>query len=361
MIRSIELRNFQGHKFSTLQFSPGVNVIKGPSHSGKTSIVRALKWVLQNKPLGDSFMSHFAEDDTSVSIEFDDDTYIIREKGKNNRYNTNLGIFEAMRGSVPEEIEQISKMNEINIQSQHDPYFLIQDTPGNVAKKLNKVVGLEIIDEKLGRANKLINQTGAALNNAETKVDEKTEELVSYKNLEKIGEDIQKIDGCLRESWELKKKSEYLEQTHRTIGVLYEELIGLSAIVDLEEETSGIKALIKESKSLGSRYNELGYIKRDIESSRAEQERLSDWLTVDKFYKELKGLSKQHRDLSSKCVNLRSIQHTIQTQRSLILDSGKRISAKDKKYNDTLTAQNICPLCKRPFNKGEHNHGSSEM
>jgi len=355
MIKSVELVNFQGHKYSTFQFTPGVNVIKGPSHSGKTSVVRALRWVLQNKPQGDSFRRYFTDKDTRVTIEFTDGSYIIRERGKENRYVTSSGNYEAMRGSLPEEIAQISQMSEINIQLQHDPYFLIQDTAGTVAKKLNKVVGLEIIDEKLGKINRIINQTGAASNNAEVKVNEIIEELKAYKNLDKIEEDIKKVDSLMKKSWEFKKKSEYLEQTQRTVKLNYDKIIGLLALIELEKEAIEILDLIKESKAASFKYNQLGYIKRSIGSERSNCEHWTDFLTIEEDYNKLIGLSKQYREFNTKDVQLRNVQHSIQTQRSLIVDCGNLISAKDKEYNKTLKAQNICPLCKRPFNEGcEH-------
>ncbi|MFR9297315.1 MAG: AAA family ATPase, partial [Aedoeadaptatus pacaensis] len=43
-IEKIILVNFQSHVYSELSLSRGVNVIVGPSDSGKTAIMRALRW-----------------------------------------------------------------------------------------------------------------------------------------------------------------------------------------------------------------------------------------------------------------------------------------------------------------------------
>ena len=37
-IKKIDLINFQSHKFTSLDFADGLNVIVGPSDNGKTSI-----------------------------------------------------------------------------------------------------------------------------------------------------------------------------------------------------------------------------------------------------------------------------------------------------------------------------------
>lgn len=47
MIKALIAENFQSHKSTKLIFCEGINVIYGPSHSGKSSIVRVFKSVLQ--------------------------------------------------------------------------------------------------------------------------------------------------------------------------------------------------------------------------------------------------------------------------------------------------------------------------
>src|SRR5665647_764854 len=62
MIKSLEIHNVQSHKDTFLEFDPGVNVIIGSSDSGKTAILRAIKKVVFNRPLGDSFISNWAKE-----------------------------------------------------------------------------------------------------------------------------------------------------------------------------------------------------------------------------------------------------------------------------------------------------------
>ena len=53
-IKLIELQNFQSHVKTIIEpAGPGfLTVITGPSDSGKTAIIRALKWLLYNQPQG---------------------------------------------------------------------------------------------------------------------------------------------------------------------------------------------------------------------------------------------------------------------------------------------------------------------
>ena len=69
MIEYIQLRNFQSHKDSELEFSPGVNVIIGDSDQGKTAIMRAFYWLIFGKPSGDSMRKWNTKADTEVTVE----------------------------------------------------------------------------------------------------------------------------------------------------------------------------------------------------------------------------------------------------------------------------------------------------
>ena len=73
MLKSLKIRNFESHRNTQLNFHPGVNVIVGESDQGKTAILRALEWVLFNRPLGEDIKSNWLEDiNTYVQVEFDD-------------------------------------------------------------------------------------------------------------------------------------------------------------------------------------------------------------------------------------------------------------------------------------------------
>lgn len=68
---------------------------------------------------------------------------------------------KALRTDVPKEVSKISKMQDVNIQSQHpsEQYFMLTESPGQVAKEFNKVVGLTIMDEALIKINGNVRKT----------------------------------------------------------------------------------------------------------------------------------------------------------------------------------------------------------
>jgi DNA repair protein SbcC/Rad50 len=160
MIEKIKLRNFQSHKNSEIEFGEGLNVIVGSSDSGKSSILRALSLVCSNKPSGESMVSHWAKEDGKVKGDMEvvlevDGKEIIRRRGSStNEYSFDGEVYKGMGSNVPRPIEEKLNLDEINVQGQHDSVFLLSDSSGEIAKKLNRVVNLDKMDVAVSNVNK---------------------------------------------------------------------------------------------------------------------------------------------------------------------------------------------------------------
>ena len=159
MIKSINLINFQSHANTRIDFDPGVNCIIGSSRSGKTAILRGLNWCRYNKPNGINLISYWNKDKkkikelSAVTISFED-REVTRGRDSNwNGYELEENhTFEALGSDVPEEIEAIWNMNEINIQKQFDSPYLLGESSAEVARILNKTIKLDKIDKVLAEA-----------------------------------------------------------------------------------------------------------------------------------------------------------------------------------------------------------------
>ena len=156
MIESIRLRNYQSHEDTQVEFSPGVTAIVGSSDSGKTSVLRAISTILTNKPMGDSLVSHWSKEDGKIkgvlSIDLVVDGHAINRirTASKNWYTLDIkDPYKAFGTEVPQPILDLLNMSDVNVQGQHDSVFLLADSPGQVAKKLNQVVNLDDIDTAL--------------------------------------------------------------------------------------------------------------------------------------------------------------------------------------------------------------------
>lgn len=151
MIKQLKIRNYQSHKDAELNFRPGVNLIVGDSDCGKSALLRALRWLVFNRPSGFTFQSHWAKkgEDTAVEVALSDGNVARRVRNnKDNQYwlSTLEEPLEAVRTDVPEEVKAVLRMDALNVQRQGDKPFLLDESPAEVARVLNTVAGLENID-----------------------------------------------------------------------------------------------------------------------------------------------------------------------------------------------------------------------
>lgn len=193
MIQRVSISNFQSHKNTVLDLVPGVNVIVGASDSGKTAILRALRWLIWNRPSGEAFRSTWGGD-TKVDIEAEH-RHWFRSKGKENLYHYNGSTFAAFGSDVPPEVSESLNINESNFQTQLTPHFLISESPGDVAKYFNQVAHLDQIDIGLKRLNSnlrlLDNKHGFLIEQRS----ELEEAIKQYDHLEKTEIDLEVIEA----------------------------------------------------------------------------------------------------------------------------------------------------------------------
>lgn len=160
MINKAIIKHFQSHNKSILKFSPGINSIIGSSDKGKSAIFRALVWVINNKPVGNSFVSHWNLDKSGKENKIIEPTYVklktdnhVIKRERSNDFNGYIldsdQSFKALRSDVPEEIKEALNISEVNIQHQMDSPFLLSSSSGEVARFFNKTIRLDIIDKML--------------------------------------------------------------------------------------------------------------------------------------------------------------------------------------------------------------------
>lgn len=169
MIESIELVNYQSHSKSRVEFDHGLNVIVGSSDSGKSSIIRALLTAITNSPSGEDLITH-GQEELSVVVGVDGKT-VERRRGKKNEYFLDGEVFAAFGRDVPQPIKDLFNLTEVNVQKQHDTVYLLSESPGEVARKLNQIVRLEKIDEVTKKLGSKQRDTKLQIRNAESEIE----------------------------------------------------------------------------------------------------------------------------------------------------------------------------------------------
>ena len=185
-----------------------MNIIKGESHEGKSAIFRAIKWALLNRPQGFGFKSHFSDpkESTICSIGFDDGSWISRERNnKDNHYTWGTpdqddnDPLKAIRSDIPDEIFSISRIDEKNLRGQGDGYFILGDSPGQAGKKLNKIIGLGVINEVITKANQIVSKAQTRLNVCQEDIKDTSEKIEGLNHVPILKPLFNKIDSLQEE------------------------------------------------------------------------------------------------------------------------------------------------------------------
>ena len=347
MIETVHILNLQSHKDSILEFSPGVNVIKGTSHHGKSSIVRAIRWCLLNKPSGEGYKSHFADnkDRMAVGIEFDK-SYVLRKRDKKfNGYEVNGTDLAAIRTDLPKEVTDVTNMNEVNISDQHTGYFFLQSSPGDIARALNEVVGLEIIDTSLKKGNSIIRDTKWALKVCNDDIEQLEEKLEKYKHLKNIEVLINRIE----------------ENKHQKQLALQKlvKLIGLTESIEREEKLKGeikdwltvkpktgpIKKKLKKLTAVWKEYDLLSSTCRFIEMEEEAQINYKKAIAGRDKLKVIRSKIEELKETLNKLRNIESIYKHIDKEVSLQNSINMTLKALRKTFSDKQKQLETCPNC----------------
>jgi DNA repair protein SbcC/Rad50 len=305
-LESITLQNFQSWEKQTIHFSPGFNAIIGDSDSGKSAIERAIRWVVENRPSGDDFVSWFAESDKStfVKLRFTDNFVTRKKDGKKNIYKTKDLVLEAFKSEVPDEIKSIINMQEYNIQSQHKKYFLLQETPGERARILNQAVGLDIIDSLFSH----INEKTLELNRNLKRV------LETKKNLEDKLQEYQNLDKIEEIIYALQKKADFLKFNNSKINRSSEILTNMKAI-DAKSKT------------------------------------LKKWLEIQPEYDVLTKKTALYDEIAGKKLKAEEKLSSIKDIQLKTQQLGKTLKSDIEKYLSILSKNKLCPVCNSTITK----------
>lgn len=357
MLNSLIIDNFQSHEHSEFDFVEGVNVIQGTSNTGKSAIIRALQWIILNQPRGTSFKRHTVEDSGPVQafVSNDAGAKVTRYRKKtNNAYFLQLDSkevkFEALRTDVPEEIKTALNLDEINIQSQFTPHFLLANTAGEVARTLNTYTGLEIIDKVLKAATGNSMKVANNISSLETQIETQKETIDSYTTIEQLLKLKQKVNNCLQ-------VYETSYQTYNNVDSILISIEEIMSFVANLKKTISLKSNVKKINKLMENRENLNQkvilLKQLVNSTKVIastlkviQKDLEKKPLIIKLMKKLQQIEENDQRYDEitdilKVTDELEIKIKIQNDRL-------------KKYRKELSQIKVCPLCGGVWKGGNH-------
>jgi len=324
---------------------PGINIISGASDSGKSAIRRAIELVVYNRPVGTAYIRTGAEQ-CKVQMITTTGT-VLREKGKGiNSYRVNKDSPWKPGTDVPLEVKEILHLDETNIQDQKDLYFLLNLSPGKVAKKLNEVVGLDEMD----RALKDINTRARKVKSEQVFVKEEMDGAeVAIKELRwTVQADIKlnAIQALIDEHTALSERMDYIQQA--VINVQYQEnklkdykLFSEEALTKLEGMFS-----VRRSEALNRLQviNQLKFIAK-IEADVVKPKDIN-------LVKMLSLITK-HDDLEMHQEDLLVASDLIMLSETALAEIAEEVQELEEELEAIKAEVDICPFCEQSINGEE--------
>ena len=344
MIKSINIQNFQSHKDTTLDFHKGMNVIVGKTDSGKTAIIRALRWLVTNRPSGDAFCS-FWGGDTKIKLETETEEIIRIKSSKENQYELNSQIFKAMGKDVPDEILKALNMDDVNIQQQMDSHFLISETPGAVALHFNKVARLDKIDKGLQNVQKEITKTKQTIDYETLEIEKKEVKLNEFQDLEEMEEEIIAVEVMETRHWKLTKKKIELSKNKQSLISIQNKIQETKEICKAEEEVKellffyeGQRVTEAAKTKFQKTINEIKGISKDIENIKSQTE-------IEEPIKELLKMYDKQTDIHRKSIQLRKMVDSIGLVKKKLKSTLNDLKEFEQEFKDNFPE--VCPLCEK--------------
>jgi exonuclease SbcC len=375
-IKRAKLKNFQAHTDTLIEFGPGINVIVGNTDVGKSSIIRALRWVMRNYPLGDSVWNTAAleeGDPCVVGLALDVDGQeikVIRRREKTGNFYKLIEDggkpkeFGGFKNEVPEPIRRYvgepvvfgkDFSYDLNLSPQLEVPFLISENSRNITRVLGKLTGIDVLD---------LAEQMAATEIRSLKVEAKTlldtrermnSELRSLPDPIPVDELLDQAEIVARV---IDRKRERADRIESISGALKRRGAEIDRLEGIEREL-GSDVALAASTFLGM----TGQIQRHTKLLKLTQEHSVTASRIESLKRNLQGLpeidssviasmnglSTKERDLSARMQALRTVRDSI-SQTEILLKSTEDEATREKQaLDDLLQNTAICPLSKGTF------------
>jgi exonuclease SbcC len=350
-IRSIHIGNFQSHKKSELDFHEGVNVIVGSSDSGKSAILRALRWVLQNRPTGESFRSNWGGQ-TDVTLVIDKGMEVVRLRNDTtNGYRLGTSGFDAIKTEVPQEIQQVLNMDDTNCQWQHDPPFLLTKTAGEVAAFFNRIARLDQIDKSTANVNSAIREIEQDVKHKEKDLEADQEKLKQFEPLERLEAEVEVLEELEKDYDVTLRSLSKLNSLLLSFRTINEEIKDASKITSLEKPVNDLLQLIVDRDQLQAEAKKIDKLitsEYDLGVYIKEYEKvLPAGALIDELIVQVRERDAVQTELSQ--LSRLTIRAT--NNGNAIKDAEFVLKQTHKEFEIAFPAGSICPLCNQEVKK----------
>jgi exonuclease SbcC len=353
VLKRVILKDFQAHKYTTLDLSPGVNAITGQSDSGKTSIKRDISWVATNRPSGlETFLRTGADPNAGVqgALVFADGVSIGRvQSKKENTYELKTPLtdlhFAAVGTSVPEQVKTALNLSDVNIQSQFDAHFMLSSSPGEVGRMLNEVTGLDMIDSLFQHINGIATTTKADGTRLELEIGKAHASLAALEFLDDAGHLLNDARTSAAVADALEQEAHALLKLIQHGQLIQERIASLGPVLQVGADLDAIEVLARFADDRTRSAENLLEQIRWARTIASEKKRIGKVLAADA---DLTALEIQLKKVEIMQDNVTRLDKFIVAMKYLsteLTTATDQVTQSSRELADLLTKHGVCPLC----------------
>ena len=383
-ISSVEIYNFQSHEKTSVTFKDGLNAIIGESNSGKTSILRAIRWCLDNDPLGSDFITT-GQNECKVTITFNDNTVITRKRTRNEAGTYEVtgktvqpdgsvvywnNTYKGFANNIPVEVSNIHQMPKVNLtkdicthlnmMSQLDGPFLVTDSPQVKAAVIGRLTGTQIIDLGIKETNKTVLNNSKTIKTYLKEKEEKENELSRYQDLVFYDQYIKYYEiifNYYNNGFQLALNAcdtiNSIDEKGSIINTLKSSIQNIQYEIDCRRYIKSISNYLVNESRVIKIYNQILELHAEINALKKKIQWLRVILSFKSFVQEYESKLKIHfnvidtyskiNDLLDEISNSQSIINSLKNNIN-ILNNIKCYSLKIADYLNSLISQYLIPL-----------------
>ncbi len=200
VLTDIEVEDFQAVRKASLKLGR-LTVVTGPTGSGKSAVIRAMKLVAFNAR-GIAYVRHGAKQ-CQVALGFRDEAVVVavrRGARGADQYRVvtpgpehpvdvpgssepQVEIYTKLAGGVPSEVQQELRLGEVNFAGQFDRPYLLSESGGQVARVLGELTNVTLVLDAAREANRRKLEVSRELRAQEKNLAEFRAEAVKFRTL----------------------------------------------------------------------------------------------------------------------------------------------------------------------------------
>jgi len=382
LITRVDINGFMSYDKASLDLADGVNLVAGENRSGKTNLLRAIKWVLLNvgPPYNDDpeldrlrhGVGEAKAGEAVVRVTFGDGGWVERRRSKGeNAYILHFPDGREERHDGPgtgfyEPVSLVTRFFPVDVggtetligwQGVHDAHMLVTDTPTQLDKRITRLVGSNTIEDavSIGEASyRKLSQEAARLR---AEAEEKEAEAEGY---EGIDDALDAAMAARDAESKLKDAASSLTQAKTVV-----EGFGKARVLLTSLGASVADAMSKLSKARESVANALGFYETirkadDLANQYIAQRVLADrgGSVIDSAVSTLREASVARDALKDVSDNLNAVTRVAsaytQAKELLVTETTnldaveQKVSSVKSKRKHLMDELDICPHCGRP-------------